>query len=97
MIAVRKEWHKDLHILRGLARLLWAESGTALRLAIFGLLLLVLVSAFLNALTPLVFKAVIDRFLNRPAAIPFLLLGVYVAGHGLARAAGELVSASMGG
>ena len=87
---MRKEWHKDVYILRSLARLLWMESGTGLRLRLFGLVLLVLASALLNALTPLLFKALIDRFLSSPAAIPFLLIGAYITGQGLAKAAGEL-------
>jgi ATP-binding cassette subfamily B protein len=83
----------------GLSRLreifvpLWLETTTAVRWRLVWVLLLVLISAMLTALAPIILKLLVDRLtghIGSDAIPPLLLLGLYMLSQWLARLASEL-------
>jgi ABC-type transport system involved in Fe-S cluster assembly fused permease/ATPase subunit len=81
---------RDLHALRALLPLIWHQAGTGLRVRLLTAMLLTLATAGLNALAPVLFKALVDRFTASVALLPALLLGAYIAVQCLALIVGEL-------
>jgi ATP-binding cassette, subfamily B, heavy metal transporter len=89
-----KKRGRDLHALRALLPLIWAQAETGLRLRLLAAVLLTLATASLNAFAPVLFKEVVDRFAAAEkmsaATLPALLLATYIAVQCLAFVVAEL-------
>ncbi len=85
---------RDLHAFRALLPLIWDQAEPGLRVRLLTAVLLTLATAGLNALAPVLFKQLVDRFTASvallPALLPALLLGAYIALQCLAFVVGEL-------
>ncbi|MDQ8730594.1 ATP-binding cassette domain-containing protein [Bradyrhizobium sp. LHD-71] len=91
----------NAHSILALLSLVWSQTDTTLRMRVIGTVLLALVLAGLNSLSPVIYKTIVDHFAAGPSptdtTIPLLLIAGYVALVAVGRICAELRWVTYGG